>query len=65
MAKSNKLIVQDLEIALTKVNDEDYICVTDMIKAKEGDFLVFFSFWISFFIVFNFKAFFLYLLFLI
>lgn len=36
MAKSNKLIVQDLEIALTKVNDEDYICVTDMIKAKNG-----------------------------
>lgn len=39
MAKK-KLIVQELEIRLTRINSEDYICVTDMIKAKEGDFFI-------------------------
>lgn len=38
MAK--KITVQDLEISITKHNDEDYICLTDMIKAKDGDFFV-------------------------
>lgn len=38
MAK--KLQVQDLEITLTTYNNEDYICLTDMIKAKDGDFFV-------------------------
>lgn len=36
MAKKNKLIVQDIEIALTKVNEEDYISLTDMVKSKDG-----------------------------
>jgi hypothetical protein len=40
MAKNNKLKVQDIEISLTKVNSEDYICLTDMIKAKDGEFFV-------------------------
>ncbi|WP_288243477.1 KilA-N domain-containing protein [uncultured Chryseobacterium sp.] len=40
MAKNNKLKVQEIEISLTKVNSEDYICLTDMIKAKDGDFFV-------------------------
>jgi len=35
-----KLIVDDVEISLTKVKDEDYICLTDMIKAKDGDFFI-------------------------
>ena len=40
MAKNIKLKVQDIEIALTQINSEDYICLTDMIKAKDGDFFV-------------------------
>ena len=40
MAKVRKLLVNDLEISLTKVKDEDYICLTDMIKAKDGDFFI-------------------------
>ena len=35
-----KLMVQDTEINITKVNDEAYICITDMLKAKDGDFFV-------------------------
>jgi len=40
MAKNSKLKVQDIEIALIQINSEDYICLTDMIKAKDGDFFV-------------------------
>lgn len=40
MAKNNKLIVQEIEIRLTRINSEDYICLTDMIKAKDGDFFI-------------------------
>ncbi len=36
----NKLIVNDTEIGVTKINDEEYICITDMLKAKDGDFFV-------------------------
>ena len=35
-----KIIVQDTEIHVVKVNDKDYICLTDMIKAKGGEFFV-------------------------
>jgi hypothetical protein len=35
-----KKIVQDTEIAVSNVNGEDYICITDMLKAKDGDFFV-------------------------
>ena len=35
-----KLTVKDTEINITKVNGEDYICITDMLKAKDGDFFV-------------------------
>ena len=35
-----KIKVQNVEINVTKVNNEDYICLTDMIKAKDGDFFV-------------------------
>ena len=35
-----KIIVQDTEITVTNVNGEDYICITDMLKAKDGDFFV-------------------------
>ena len=33
-----KINVKDTEITVIQVNDEDYICITDMIKAKDGDF---------------------------
>ena len=35
-----KIIVKDIEINITKICDEDYICITDMLKAKDGDFFV-------------------------
>ena len=36
----SKITVKDTEINVTKINDEDYICITDMLKAKDGDFFV-------------------------
>lgn len=35
-----KIMVKDTEINITKINDEDYICITDMLKAKDGEFFV-------------------------
>lgn len=35
-----KIIVKDTEINITQINDEDYICITDMLKAKDGEFFV-------------------------
>ena len=35
-----KIIVQNTEITVSNVNGEDYICITDMLKAKDGDFFV-------------------------
>ena len=35
-----KITVQETEIAVLQINDEDYICLTDMLKAKDGDFFV-------------------------
>ena len=35
-----KLKINDVEINVIKFNDEDYICLTDMIIAKDGDFFV-------------------------
>ncbi|MDD3151180.1 MAG: KilA-N domain-containing protein, partial [Candidatus Gastranaerophilales bacterium] len=35
-----ELTVKDVSIRLIKVNMEDYICISDMIKAKDGDFFV-------------------------
>jgi len=39
-AKNSKLIVQNIEISLTSINNEDYICITDMMKAKDGEFFI-------------------------
>ena len=36
----SKLIVKDTEINVFKVNEEDYLCLTDMLKAKDGDFFI-------------------------
>ena len=35
-----KITVKNTEITVTNVNGEDYICITDMLKAKDGDFFV-------------------------
>ena len=35
-----KLNVQDTEINILKVGDEDFISLTDMLKAKDGDFFI-------------------------
>ena len=37
MAKIN---VKDTEITVVQVNNEDYFCLTDMLKAKDGDFFI-------------------------
>ena len=39
-----KITVKDTFVSVIKVNDEDYISLTDMLKAKDGDF--FFSNWL-------------------
>ena len=39
-----KITVKDTEVSVLKVNEEDYISLTDMLKAKDGDF--FFSNWL-------------------
>ena len=38
--KSKKINVQDIEITIASINDEDYISLTDMLKAKDGDFFI-------------------------
>lgn len=35
-----KVIVKDTEVNVVKVNGEDYICLTDMLRAKDGDFFI-------------------------
>ena len=34
----SKITVKDKQITVLKVNDEDYLSLTDMLKAKDGDF---------------------------
>ena len=36
----SKIIVKGTEINIAKINEEDYICITDMLKAKDGEFFV-------------------------
>lgn len=38
MAK--KIIVLDNEIAIKKIDNQEYLSITDMIKSKDGDFFV-------------------------
>ena len=37
---SKKINVKNTEITIISVNDEDYISLTDMLKAKDGDFFI-------------------------
>lgn len=40
MAKRNSITVQGTTINITSTNEEDYISLTDMVKAKDGDFFI-------------------------
>jgi len=40
MTKNTTLIVQGTPINIIRENDEDYISLTDMLKAKDGDFFI-------------------------
>lgn len=35
-----KITVQNTEVSVIKVDEEDYICLTDMLRAKDGDFFI-------------------------
>lgn len=36
----SKIIVKDTEINVMTINTQDYLCLTDMLKAKDGDFFI-------------------------
>ena len=36
----SKIVVEDTEINIKRIDNKDYICITDMLKAKDGDFFV-------------------------
>ena len=40
MSKTQKISVIDTEVTIISANDEDYISLTDMLKAKDGDFFI-------------------------
>ncbi len=40
MSKKEKIIVQETEIIIFSENGNDYISLTDMLKAKDGDFFI-------------------------
>ena len=35
-----KITVKDTEVNIVKVNSEEYICLTDMLRAMDGDFFI-------------------------
>jgi len=37
---ANTIVVQDTPVSVIKINDEDYICLTDMLQAKDGVFFI-------------------------
>ena len=40
MRKNETINVSGVEIRVVKFKDEDYICLTDMLKAKDGEFFI-------------------------
>ena len=40
MKKTNELDIKGTVVRVVKINDEDYICLTDMLKAKDGEFFI-------------------------
>ena len=37
MSEINKIEIENVIISITKVKEDDFICLTDMAKAKKGD----------------------------
>jgi hypothetical protein len=37
MSKTSVITVQDIQISITTENNDDYICLTDMVKGQEGE----------------------------
>lgn len=35
-----KVVANDAVINISHFNNEDYLCLTDILKAKEGDFFI-------------------------
>lgn len=40
MAKNKKIQVKGIEIIIIQEDKEDFISITDMLKAKDGDFFI-------------------------
>ena len=40
MAKTKQIEVLDKVIAIVEHGEDDFICLTDMLKAKDGDFFI-------------------------
>ena len=40
MVRNRKIIVTNVEIRIRNYNNHDYICITDMVKIKDGDFFI-------------------------
>ena len=40
MAKNKKIQVKGIEITIIQEDNEDFISLTDMLKAKDGDFFI-------------------------
>ena len=40
MNRTDKLDIKGTTVRIVKIGDEDYICLTDMLKAKDGDFFI-------------------------
>lgn len=36
----SKIKIKDTEISIVKIRDNEFICLTDMMKAKDGDFFI-------------------------
>ena len=36
--KNKAIFVQEIKINLMTISDQDYICLTDMVKVKDGEF---------------------------
>ena len=40
MKKTGELDIRGTVVRVVKIGDEDYICLTDMLKAKDGEFFI-------------------------
>ena len=40
MGKIRKIIIEDKAISILQYDEQDYICLTDMLKVKDGIFFI-------------------------